>query len=59
MLKVHVCVADYLVEIFEVEAVSIHDLQERMKELETEFSDAEVLFDGEEIIVQRQEEKSV
>lgn len=53
MLEVHVCVADYLVEIFEVEAVSIHDLQERMKELEAEFPDAEVIFDGEEIIVQR------
>ena len=53
MLEVHVCVADYLVEIFEVEAVSIHDLQERMKELEAEFPDAEVIFDGEEIVIQR------
>lgn len=53
MLKVHVCIGDYVSEVFEVKAVSIYDLQERMKELETEYPNADVIFDGEEIIVQR------
>lgn len=53
MLEVHVCVADYVAEVFEVEAVFVYDLQERMRELEAEFPDAEVIFDGEEIVVQR------
>ena len=57
MLKVHVCIGDYVSEVFEVKAVSIYDLQERMKELEVEYSNADVIFDGEEIIVQRQGKK--
>lgn len=54
MLKVHVCIGDYVAEVFEVEeAVSVHDLQKRMRKLEAEYPNSDVIFDGEEIIVQR------
>lgn len=53
MLKVHVCIGDYVAEVFEVKAVSIYDLQKRMRKLEAEYPNSDVIFDGEEIIVQR------
>ena len=37
MLKVHVCIGDYVSEVFEVKAVSVHDLQKRMRKLEAEY----------------------
>lgn len=51
MLKVHVCWGAEVHEVFEVVAESIADLQKAMVELEERYEDAQVYFDGEEIIV--------
>ena len=53
MLEIHVCVECEVAEVREVVAESIGDLQDVMKELEAEFPEARVYFDGEEVIVAR------